>query len=60
MDVMMPKDGSSNGVNALGLVVFSISFGLVLGHMKTQGQPLKDFFNCLNEVILRLVGIIIW
>ncbi|XP_046884337.1 excitatory amino acid transporter 1-like isoform X2 [Hypomesus transpacificus] len=60
MDGMMPKDGSSNGVNALGLVVFSISFGLVLGSMKTQGQPLRDFFNCLNEVILRLVGIIIW
>ncbi|XP_062337866.1 excitatory amino acid transporter 1-like isoform X3 [Osmerus eperlanus] len=60
MDGMMPKDGSSNGVNALGLVVFSISLGLVLGSMKTQGQPLRDFFNCLNEVILRLVGIIIW
>ncbi|XP_067108651.1 excitatory amino acid transporter 1-like isoform X2 [Osmerus mordax] len=60
MDGMMPKDGSSNGVNALGLVVFSISLGLVLGSMKTQGQPLRDFFNCLNEVIFRLVGIIIW
>uniref|UniRef100_A0A674C0P4 Amino acid transporter n=1 Tax=Salmo trutta TaxID=8032 RepID=A0A674C0P4_SALTR len=57
---MIPVSGSSNGVNALGLVVFSMCFGLVIGSMKQQGQALRDFFDCLNEAIMRLVAIIIW
>ncbi|XP_060934113.1 excitatory amino acid transporter 4 isoform X1 [Limanda limanda] len=56
----IPMSGSSNGVNALGLVVFSMCFGLVIGNMKQQGQALRDFFDCLNEAIMRLVSIIIW
>uniref|UniRef100_A0A8C9FMK5 Amino acid transporter n=1 Tax=Pavo cristatus TaxID=9049 RepID=A0A8C9FMK5_PAVCR len=57
---MVPVPGSVNGVNALGLVVFSISFGLVIGSMKEQGQALKDFFDSLNEAIMRLVALIMW
>lgn len=56
----IPVSGSSAGVNALGLVVFSMCFGLVIGNMKQQGQALRDFFDCLNEAIMRLVAIIIW
>lgn len=56
----VPVSGSSEGVNALGLVVFSMCFGLVIGSMKEQGQALRDFFDCLNEAIMRLVAIIIW
>uniref|UniRef100_A0A3Q3EM67 Amino acid transporter n=1 Tax=Labrus bergylta TaxID=56723 RepID=A0A3Q3EM67_9LABR len=56
----VPMSGSSSGVNALGLVVFSMCFGLVIGNMKQQGQALRDFFDCLNEAIMRLVAIIIW
>ncbi|XP_061832099.2 excitatory amino acid transporter 4 isoform X1 [Nerophis lumbriciformis] len=57
---IVPMPGSSSGVNALGLVVFSTCFGLVVGHMKKQGQPLRDFFDCLNEAIMKLVAVIIW
>ncbi|XP_032848126.1 excitatory amino acid transporter 1 [Tyto alba] len=57
---IVPVPGSVNGVNALGLVVFSISFGLVIGSMKEQGQALKDFFDSLNEAIMRLVALIMW
>ncbi|KAM9213831.1 Excitatory amino acid transporter 1 [Leptosomus discolor] len=57
---LVPVPGSVNGVNALGLVVFSISFGLVIGSMKEQGQALKDFFDSLNEAIMRLVALIMW
>ncbi|XP_010121351.1 PREDICTED: excitatory amino acid transporter 1, partial [Chlamydotis macqueenii] len=57
---IIPVPGSVNGVNALGLVVFSISFGLVIGSMKEQGQALKDFFDSLNEAIMRLVALIMW
>uniref|UniRef100_A0A674CLG6 Amino acid transporter n=1 Tax=Salmo trutta TaxID=8032 RepID=A0A674CLG6_SALTR len=57
---VIPIPGQVNGVNALGLVVFSICFGLIIGSMKEQGKPLKDFFVCLNEAIMRLVAIIMW
>ncbi|XP_059393822.1 excitatory amino acid transporter 4 isoform X1 [Carassius carassius] len=60
VEEVVPVSGSSNGVNALGLVVFSMCFGLVIGNMKQQGQALRDFFDCLNEAIMRLVAIIIW
>ncbi|XP_051967525.1 excitatory amino acid transporter 1-like isoform X2 [Xyrauchen texanus] len=60
LEEVVPVSGSSNGVNALGLVVFSMCFGLVIGNMKQQGQALRDFFDCLNEAIMRLVAIIIW
>uniref|UniRef100_A0A4W4G7Q5 Amino acid transporter n=1 Tax=Electrophorus electricus TaxID=8005 RepID=A0A4W4G7Q5_ELEEL len=56
----IPVLGTVNGINALGLVVFSMSFGLTIGGMKEQGQPLRDFFDCLNEAIMRLVGVIMW
>ncbi|KAI5626687.1 excitatory amino acid transporter 4 isoform X1, partial [Silurus asotus] len=60
VEEITPVSGSSNGVNALGLVVFSMFFGFVIGNMKQQGQPLKDFFDCLNNAIMRLVAIIMW
>ncbi|XP_041957740.1 solute carrier family 1 member 3a isoform X1 [Alosa sapidissima] len=57
---VIPVLGTVNSINALGLVVFSMCFGLIIGSMKEQGQPLKDFFDCLNEAIMRLVAIIMW
>lgn len=56
----VPTPGSSSEVNALGLVVFSMCFGLVIGNMKDKGRALRDFFDCLNEAILRLVAVVIW
>ncbi|XP_012413538.1 excitatory amino acid transporter 1 isoform X3 [Trichechus manatus latirostris] len=57
---LVPVPGSVNGVNALGLVVFSMCFGFVIGSMKEQGQALRDFFDSLNEAIMRLVAVIMW
>ncbi|XP_003792991.1 excitatory amino acid transporter 1 isoform X1 [Otolemur garnettii] len=59
-EVMVPVPGSVNGINALGLVVFSMCFGFVIGNMKEQGQALRDFFDSLNEAIMRLVAVIMW
>ncbi|XP_058494355.1 excitatory amino acid transporter 4 isoform X1 [Solea solea] len=56
----VPVADSSSGLNALGLVVFSMCFGLVIGNMKQKGQAVRDFFDSLNEAIMRLVAIIIW
>uniref|UniRef100_A0A8C5THF7 Amino acid transporter n=1 Tax=Malurus cyaneus samueli TaxID=2593467 RepID=A0A8C5THF7_9PASS len=50
----------SNGINALGLIVFCLVFGMVIGKMGEKGQVLLDFFNALNEATMRMVQIIMW
>ncbi|XP_072371674.1 excitatory amino acid transporter 1-like [Scyliorhinus torazame] len=57
---VIPVAGAVNAVNALGLVVFSMGFGLVIGNMKEEGMAIRDFFNCLNEAIMQLVSVIMW
>ncbi|TRY97161.1 hypothetical protein DNTS_009644 [Danionella cerebrum] len=48
----------SNGINVLGLIVFCVTFGLVIGKMGERGQILLEFFDALNEATMRLVQII--
>ncbi|KAL8203202.1 UNVERIFIED_CONTAM: Excitatory amino acid transporter 3 [Gekko kuhli] len=50
----------SDGINVLGLIVFCIVFGVVIGKMGEKGQVLVDFFNALNEATMRIVQIIMW
>ena len=47
-------------MNVLGLVVFSIVFGIVLGRMGDKGTPLKAFFETLNEVVMKMVTLVMW
>lgn len=44
----------------LGLVVFSIVFGIVLGRMGDRGTPLKALFETLNEVVMKMVTLVMW
>ncbi|XP_060940034.1 excitatory amino acid transporter 4-like isoform X1 [Limanda limanda] len=60
VDNTVPVPGSSDGMNMLGLLVFSVAFGLILGGMGSQGKPLRDFFDCLNTAVMSLVNIFIW
>ncbi|NXL66743.1 EAA3 protein, partial [Chordeiles acutipennis] len=50
----------SDGINVLGLIVFCLVFGVVIGKMGEKGQVLVDFFNALNEATMRIVQIIMW
>uniref|UniRef100_A0A3Q2G0F2 Amino acid transporter n=1 Tax=Cyprinodon variegatus TaxID=28743 RepID=A0A3Q2G0F2_CYPVA len=58
--VLSPMAGSSDGINVLGLLMFSIAFGLILSSMGTEGKLLRDFFICTNQAIMLLVNIAIW
>ena len=44
----------------LGLIVFCVVFGLVIGKMGERGRILLEFFDALNEATMRLVQIIMW
>uniref|UniRef100_A0A3B3YVR3 Amino acid transporter n=1 Tax=Poecilia mexicana TaxID=48701 RepID=A0A3B3YVR3_9TELE len=52
--------GTSDGINVVGLLAFSVAFGLILSSMGSEGKPLRDLFNCMNKAIMRLVSIAIW
>ncbi|KAM9298898.1 excitatory amino acid transporter 2-like [Gastrophryne carolinensis] len=48
------------GMNVLGLIGFFIAFGISMGKMGEQARLMADFFNILNEIIMRLVSMIMW
>ena len=50
----------TGGMNILGLAVFSIVFGIVLGRMGPKAKPLTAFFSALNDAVMILVTLIMW
>ncbi|XP_059512761.1 excitatory amino acid transporter 3 isoform X2 [Myotis daubentonii] len=50
----------SEGINVLGLIVFCLVFGLVIGKMGEKGQILVDFFNALTDATMKIIQIIMW
>ncbi|MGB0496051.1 MAG: dicarboxylate/amino acid:cation symporter [Kangiellaceae bacterium] len=52
-----PVQAMSSG-NMLQIIVFAILFGLAISHAGEKGKSIATFFGALNEVILKLVTII--
>lgn len=48
----------SDGINVLGLIIFCLVFGLVIGKMGERGQILVDFFSALSDATMKIVQII--
>ncbi|KAG7461907.1 hypothetical protein MATL_G00196080 [Megalops atlanticus] len=48
----------SDGINVLGLIIFCLVFGLVIGKMGERGRILVEFFDALNEATMKIVQII--
>ncbi|XP_013381049.1 excitatory amino acid transporter 2-like [Lingula anatina] len=46
--------------NVLGLIIFCIAFGVILSSMHERARVMTDFFFILNEVVMTMVGIIMW
>ncbi|TRY87798.1 hypothetical protein DNTS_015704 [Danionella cerebrum] len=48
------------GMNVLGLIGFFITFGICMGKMGERGKLMSDFFNILNEIIMKMVSMIMY
>uniref|UniRef100_A0A7N8Y4G6 Amino acid transporter n=1 Tax=Mastacembelus armatus TaxID=205130 RepID=A0A7N8Y4G6_9TELE len=44
-----------SGMNVLGLIGFFIAFGICMGKMGEKARLMIDFFNILNEIVMKLV-----
>lgn len=42
------------------MIVFCLAFGLFAGQMGPRGKVIVDFFVVLNEIIMDLVGFVMW
>ncbi|EMP40069.1 Excitatory amino acid transporter 2, partial [Chelonia mydas] len=49
-----------DGMNVLGLIGFFIAFGIAMGKMGEQAKMMVDFFSILNEIVMKLVTMIMW
>ena len=47
-------------MNVLGIIIFSVSFAVVLSRMGTEGQRIVGVISTLNEVIMKLVTLVMW
>ncbi|XP_077439900.1 excitatory amino acid transporter 5-like isoform X2 [Vanacampus margaritifer] len=54
------REGTSDGMNVLGIVIFSATMGIMLGRMGPNGSALVNFCQSLNEAVLKIVAIVIW
>ncbi|KAL9658688.1 hypothetical protein ABK040_005844 [Willaertia magna] len=57
-DAASAENGGS--VNVLGLIVFSVFFALVMVNIGEKAKPVVKFFESLNTIMLKMVGIVIW
>lgn len=43
-----------------GLIGFFIAFGICMGKMGERARLMIEFFNILNEIVMKLVIMIMW
>ncbi|KAF8561586.1 hypothetical protein P879_08651 [Paragonimus westermani] len=46
--------------NVLGLVTFSVAFGLCIGQLGERGKIMVEFFTVMDEIVMRLIRLIMW
>lgn len=48
------------GMNVLGLVMFSVVLGATIGKMREKGKPIQDFLVALSEAMMIITRWVIW
>ena len=44
----------------IGVIGFCIAFGVMISKLGREAQVMIDFFNVLSEIVMRMVGVIMW
>ena len=57
--VLEPTLMYRDGTNVMGMIMFCITFGLLAGQIGPRGRLMVDFFVVLNDIIMKLVSIIV-
>ncbi|KAL0115266.1 hypothetical protein PUN28_010672 [Cardiocondyla obscurior] len=57
--VLEPTLVYKDGTNVMGMIVFCIIFGVLAGQIGPRGKLMVDFFVVLNEIIMKLVTIVV-
>lgn len=60
VEVMVTQLKYVDGTNVMGLVVFCTIFGIFISQYKAQSQVMYDFFFVMNELIMKIVALIMW
>lgn len=55
-----PVPQKIDGMNVLGMVVFSIFFGIIIGRMGSRGRLIVELFQQICEATMQLVNLVIW
>jgi len=43
-----------------GVLIFCIAFGIMIGTMGERSRVMCEFFSELNEIVMRIVSIVMW
>lgn len=54
------SEENANGMNILGLVVFSAIMGVTLAHLREEGRFLAKFFQGLMTAMMKITTMVIW
>ncbi|EZA52103.1 hypothetical protein DMN91_011361 [Ooceraea biroi] len=57
--ILEPTLVYKDGTNVMGMIVFCIIFGVLAGQIGPRGKLMVDFFVILNEIIMKLVTIVV-
>lgn len=52
--------GTREGMNVLGIIMFTIVFAIFLSRTGPRGRPIVEAIATLNEVVMSLVRLIMW
>ncbi len=59
--VEIPSTKVNDGMNILGVVMFSVALGITISRMgEVDGGPLKRFFKSLEGASMKLIALVIW
>jgi solute carrier family 1 (high affinity glutamate transporter) protein 2 len=47
-------------IHLIGLITFCCAFGIAIGTMGKRGEPMLHFFLILNEIVMKLIKLVMW